>query len=166
MDVAVNAHHLGELVAAHVAGRAHVSMEPELLGSSGAVAYLKGWINGRAVLVLNGDIYLHGGDLSPLLDGWGRHTVRMLVVPAGERAPEFGDQVFAGASLLPWPVVCDLPKGPSDLVRTVWRPAEVAGHLELCPFPGTYLDCGTPADFRAADALSRLEASTDPGSPR
>lgn len=160
-ETTVNVHYCAELVAAHVGSRARVSYEPTLLGSSGTVASLKSWIAGRAVLVLNSDAYLHGGDVSPLLAGWDGVSVRMLTVPAGCRRPEFGDRVFAGASLLPWSVVRDLPEGFSHLVHTVWRPAEAAGQLELCDFNGIYIDCGTVADYAAANILSRLNRTYD-----
>ena len=171
----MNAHYLAEAVVAHVGDRAHVEVEPELLGSSGTVANLRGWIDGRAVLVVNSDAYLHGGDLSPILDAWGGETVRLLVVPAGSRRAEFGDHVFAGASLIPWSVVRDLPAGYSHLVHTVWRPAEASGRLELCEFGGTYIDCGTPEDYAAANRLAStggpaapasMMKPTDHGSPR
>src|SRR4051794_23879900 len=53
--VAVNAHHHANQLAAHVAGRAHLSVEePEALGTAGAVAHLRPWLAGRPVLVVNG----------------------------------------------------------------------------------------------------------------
>ncbi|WP_412542136.1 NTP transferase domain-containing protein [Longispora sp. K20-0274] len=154
LDTAVNAHHLADQIVAHVGDRAHVEVEKELLGSSGSVGNLRGWIAGRAVLVLNGDAYLHGGDLSVLLDGWGGETVRMLGVPAGDEPFAFGDHVFAGASLLPWRVAGQMEPVLSHLVLTAWRPAEAAGLLEIREFGGTYIDCGTPADYATANALA------------
>ncbi|MEV6525369.1 NTP transferase domain-containing protein [Longispora sp. NPDC051575] len=154
LDTAVNAFHLSDQIVAHVGNRAHVEVEKELLGSSGSVGNLRGWIAGRAVLVLNGDAYLHGGDLSVLLDGWDGDKVRMLGVPAGDEPFAFGAHVFAGASLLPWRVVADLEPVLSHLVLTAWRPAERAGLLEVREFGGTYVDCGTPADYTRANALA------------
>jgi MurNAc alpha-1-phosphate uridylyltransferase len=157
--VAVNAAYLGEQVAAHVAGRAHVSAEPDgPLGTAGGIARLTPWIAGRAVLVGNADAYLAdparkpGEDVAVLLDGWDGITVRMLTrdTAPGER-PEFGGRRFAGFSLLPWRYVEALADRPGDLVREVWRPAEAAGALELIPYAGTYVDTGTPADYLAAN---------------
>jgi NDP-sugar pyrophosphorylase family protein len=153
--VAVNVCYLADLVAAHVAGRAHVSREPgpPALGTSGALHHLRDWIGGRAVLVLNSDAYLSGSgrDLGGLLDGWRAQTVRMLTVPAGDRPAEFGGARFAGASLLPAGRVAGLPPGRSDLVQTVWRPAERANRFETIPYGGHYLDTGTPGDLLAAN---------------
>jgi mannose-1-phosphate guanylyltransferase/MurNAc alpha-1-phosphate uridylyltransferase len=146
--VAVNAAYLAGRVVAHVDGRARLSVEPDgPLGTSGGVANLRNWIDGRAVLVGNADAYLAGADLAPLLRGWDGGTVRLLGVPG----TEFGGHNFAGYSLLPWSLVAPLAATPSDLVRTVWRPAEAARRLELVEYPGTYLDTGTPGDYLRAN---------------
>jgi NDP-sugar pyrophosphorylase family protein len=160
--VAVNACYLADQVVAHVGNRAYLSVEkPTALGTSGAVAHLRDWIAGRAVLVGNADAYLAaaqgstastGPDLAAFLEGWDGQTVRMLGVqaPPGYRYT-FGKFQFAGFSLLPWSVVADLPDGVGDLVGTAWRPAEAAGRLEVIEFAGAYLDTGTPADYLAAN---------------
>jgi N-acetyl-alpha-D-muramate 1-phosphate uridylyltransferase len=163
--VAVNACYRHEQISSHVGGRAFVSLEPgpPALGTAGAVANLRAWIAGRALLVGNADAYLAPGggpagqppggrDLTGLVDGWDGSTVRVLCVPADQiHEAEFGTRRFAGFSLLPWSVVETLPEGRSELVREVWRPAEQRGQLELVDYDGTYLDCGTPADYIAAN---------------
>ncbi|MEE6260535.1 nucleotidyltransferase family protein [Plantactinospora sonchi] len=158
--VAVNACYLGDQVVRHVRDRAWLSVEPgDPLGTSGGVARLRDWIDGRGVLVGNADAYLAapdappGPDIAALLDGWDGRTVRLLGQPvAGPARPgDFGNHRFAGFSLLPWSRVVDLPTDPAELVRTVWRPAEAAGELEVVEFVGTYLDTGTPADYLAAN---------------
>ena len=157
--VAVNAAYLAEQVVHHVGDRAHLSVEPNgPLGTSGGIGRLTGWIDGRGVLVGNADAYLAdparepGKDIAALLDGWSGETVRMLTKPVPDGAGGgFCGRRFAGFSLLPWRYVRDLAATPSDLVRTVWRPAEAAGELELIGFDGTYIDTGTPADYLAAN---------------
>jgi len=158
-EVAVNAAYLAEQVVAHVGDRAHLSVEPDgPIGTSGGVARLRGWIDGRGVLAGNADAYLAdplrepGKDIAALLEGWSGETVRMLTrpVPPGDTGG-FSGRRFAGFSLLPWRYVRDLEAKPSDLVRTVWRPAEAAGELELIAYEGTYIDTGTPADYLAAN---------------
>ena len=150
--VAVNACYLAEQVVAAVGDRAYLSVEPgpRPLGTAGGVARLRDWVAGRGVLVGNADAYLAGGELSPLLAGWDRGTTRLLGVPAAQR-PEFGRYRFAGFSLLPWSRVAGLEPVPTDLVRTVWRPAEAAGELTVVEYGGTYLDTGTPRDYLAAN---------------
>jgi NDP-sugar pyrophosphorylase family protein len=159
VDVAVNAAYLSDQVVAHVGDRAHVSVEPDgPLGTAGGIGNLKGWVNGRGVLVGNADAYLDdpqrepGKDIAVMLDGWSGETVRMLTLPVepGD-AGGFSGRRFAGFSLLPWRYVRDLTAEPSDLVRAVWRPAESAGELELTAYDGVYLDTGTPADYLTAN---------------
>ena len=152
-SVAVNAWYLPDRLAAHVGGRAHVSIEDGRapLGSAGGLGALRDWIGGRHVLVANADAYLAGGELAPLLSGWDGREVRLLGVPAGDRAPEFGRYLFAGFSLLPGAMAATLLPEPTDLVRTVWRPAESAGKLSVVDYGGTYLDCGTPPSYLAAN---------------
>ncbi|MGI5214008.1 nucleotidyltransferase family protein [Plantactinospora sp. CA-290183] len=158
--VAVNACYLGDQVVRHVGARAWLSVEPgDPLGTSGGLAHLRDWIDGRDVLVGNADAYLSdpalppGPDIAALLAGWDGRTVRLLGRPAQDPAePDtFGGHRFAGFSLLPWARVRDLPVEVSELVRTVWRPAEAAGELEVVDYRGTFLDTGTPGDYLAAN---------------
>lgn len=159
VSVAVNAWHLADHVVAHVGARAYLSVEsgPSPLGTAGAIANLRDWIAGRAVLVANADAYLAprtqtSQDLAALLRDWDGTTVRILCVDADDRhPPEFSGRRFAGFSLLPAQVAAELPLERSELVTSVWRPAERAGLLELVPYDGLYLDTGTPADYLAAN---------------
>ena len=168
-EVAVNAAYLAEQVVAHVGDRAHLSVEPDgPLGTSGGIGRLRGWINGRGVLIGNADAYLAdpqrepGKDIAALLEGWTGDTVRMLTrpVPPGSTGG-FSGQRFAGFSLLPWRYVRDLTDQPADLVRTAWRPAEATGELELVSYDGVYIDTGTPADYLKAN-LHSAAGLTDP----
>ncbi|SCF18225.1 NDP-sugar pyrophosphorylase, includes eIF-2Bgamma, eIF-2Bepsilon, and LPS biosynthesis proteins [Micromonospora echinospora] len=158
--VAVNACYLGGQVVDRVGSRAHLSVEPgDPLGTAGGIGNLRDWIAGRGVLVGNADAYLAdphaapGPDIAALLDGWDGETVRLLGQPAPDpREPgTFSGHRFVGFSLLPWQRVRDLPPTFGDLVRTVWRPAEAAGALEVVAFPGTFYDTGTPGDYLAAN---------------
>ena len=68
--VAVNAHHDAGAITGHVGARAHVSVErPEALGTAGAVANLRPWLDGRPALVVNADVW---------------HTVRETLFPGHE----------------------------------------------------------------------------------
>jgi NDP-sugar pyrophosphorylase family protein len=168
-QVAVNAAYLAEQVVAHVGDRAHLSVEPDgPLGTSGGLGRLRGWLDGRAALIGNADAYLAdpqrepGKDIAALLEGWTGETVRMLTrpLPPGTTGG-FSGHRFAGFSLAPWRYLRDLSDQPSDLVRTVWRPAEAAGELELVTYDGVYIDTGTPADYLKAN-LHAAAGLTDP----
>lgn len=159
-SVAVNACYLGDQVVEHVGDRAQLSVEPgEPLGTSGGVGRLRDWIDGRGVLVGNADGYLASSDAAPgpdiaaLLDGWDGESVRLLGQRITDPADKggFDGHRFAGFSLLPWRYVSTLPATFGNLVRTVWRPAEAAGALQVIGFTGTYLDTGTPRDYLAAN---------------
>ncbi|MEV4350213.1 sugar phosphate nucleotidyltransferase [Actinoplanes sp. NPDC049596] len=168
---AVNAAYLGEQVVAHVGDRAHLSVEPDgPVGTSGGVGRLKGWVDGRGALVGNADAYLSdpgrepGKDIAALLDGWDGETVRMLTKtnPPGATGG-FSGRRFAGFSLLPWRYVRELSTEMSNLVRTVWRPAEAERALELIDYAGSYIDTGTPGDYLTANLhAARARALIDP----
>jgi len=171
-DVAVNACYLADRVVGHVGDRAHLSVEPgDPLGTSGGVGNLRDWVAGRGVLVVNADAYhadpydtaahasAYGSGLGvaarigALLDGWDGESVRLLGQPVADprQVGLFSGQRFAGFSLLPWRRVRDLAPTPSELVRTVWRPAEAAGELTVVTFDGVFIDTGTPRDYLAAN---------------
>lgn len=151
---AVNAHHLGDQVAAHVGGRAHVSLErDEPLGTAGALGRLRPWLGGRDVLLTNADAYLPG-PLDPLVDGWDRERCRLLVREVEGR----GDFVvdgrpvrYVGACLLPAAMVAGLAATPSGLYEVLWREQAGRGRLDLVVTTGTVVDCGTPADYLGAN---------------
>ena len=151
--VAVNAHHLAEQVVAHVGDQAYVSVQSESLGTAGAIGYLRPWLDGRDVLVLNGDAYRPDG-IGALLDGWDGERVRLLVVHDPGRG-DFGDWRFAGASVHPWAVARDISAEPAGLYEVVWRHVEP----ELVPYDGTFVDCGTPRDYLDANMHASNGAS-------
>ena len=106
--VAVNAHHHADRVLEHVGDRAHLSVEPGTpLGTAGAIGLLRGWIDGRDVMVGNADAWLRG-DLGPFVRGWDGQRCRLLTVETGA-ASDFGTRRFVVGSLLPWSLVRDLP---------------------------------------------------------
>ncbi|GAA4599753.1 mannose-1-phosphate guanylyltransferase/MurNAc alpha-1-phosphate uridylyltransferase [Actinoplanes octamycinicus] len=169
-QVGVNAAYLADQVVAHATGRAHLSVELDgPLGTSGGVARLKSWIDGRGVLVGNADAYLAdpfrepGKDIAALLSGWSGDTVRMLTKPCrpGETGG-FSGHRFAGFSLIPWRFVAGLADRNTDLVRTVWRPAEAEQALELIGYEGFYLDTGTPALYLEANLHAAGAGLVDP----
>jgi mannose-1-phosphate guanylyltransferase/MurNAc alpha-1-phosphate uridylyltransferase len=145
--VAVNAHHHVDQLAAAVAGRAHLSVEVgEALGTAGAVAHLRGWLDGRPALVVNGDTW-STIDLRPLVAGWDGERVRVLV--AGGDA--LVDGVGVLGSLLPPAAVAALPHRPAGLYEACWKPLLAQGRVEVVGGDGPFVACDTPRDYLRAN---------------
>jgi N-acetyl-alpha-D-muramate 1-phosphate uridylyltransferase len=157
--LAVNAHHHAAALETHCRDRAHVQTEAgTALGTAGALGLLRPWLDGRAALVTNADSYLPGG-LPGFTDGWDGERCRLLcaVAPAGTRAdfvaPDGAGLRYVGACLLPWARIRDLAATPSGLYEVLWRAEAEAGTLDLIQLPAAAvaIDCGTPADYLAAN---------------
>lgn len=149
-DVAVNVHASQPALLRHLDGRVHLSVEDgEARGTAGGIGNLRHWIDGRAVVVVNGDTWCPGG-LGHLLEGWDGVTLRVLVAgdePFGPRAP------VAGA-LLPWSEVERLPVTPAGLWEVCWRQALDDGRIESVTHRGPFVDCADPVDYLRANLAS------------
>lgn len=151
MRRAVNAHHHAEQVVAHLTGRpVHVNVEqPVALGTAGALAALRPWLDGAGALVQNADAWIPDPP-DDFVSGWDGSRPRLLVrrTPA---AADFGTARFLGLSLLPAALLAGLRAEPSGLYEVMWRDAWEAGRLELVEHAGTAFDVGTPARLLAAN---------------
>ncbi|GAB6901321.1 nucleotidyltransferase family protein [Kineosporia succinea] len=153
---AANLFHHAEMLGRYIGDRAHTVVEaPESLGTAGGVANLKPWIDGRDVVVTNADQYLPGG-LKGFAEGWDGERCRLLCVPNGKRDFTTDDGVevgYIGACLLPWSLVKNLTTDITGLYEVLWRDELAAGRLDLFVLPGdtVAIDCGTPADYLAAN---------------
>ena len=149
-DVAVNIHYGRELMEEHLAARAHLSIEePEALGTAGALGKLRDWIDGRSVLVANADSW-HDDDLAGFVGDWDGERIRLLCVEDPERA-DFGSLRYCGAALMPWKDVVALEPVPGGLYETTWSRAREEGRLDLVVSDKPFFDCGTLADYHAAN---------------
>lgn len=164
--VAVNVCHGREQLVAHLrrpgAPPVHVSVEdPEPLGTAGAIAHLRDWLDGRGALVVNGDTWCPAA-LEVLVRDWDGDRVRVLVT--GD-PPLHGRSGIVG-SLVPWAEVVALPPGPAGLWEVLWRDRLAAGVLESIGWHGPFVDCASPADYLRAnlDALRHrgLTSLVDP----
>lgn len=151
--VAVNVHHGREAMEAHLAragAAVHVSVEEgQARGTAGALGLLREWVDGRPVLVTNADAWLPA-DLGPFVAGWDGERTRLLCVVDAARG-DFGPLRYCGAALMPWAAVAPLGTEPSGLYEVAWRAARLAGTLDLAVHDGPFVDCGTPADYLAAN---------------
>jgi NDP-sugar pyrophosphorylase family protein len=159
-DVAVNVHHGRALLESHLAGRVHLSVEADgPLGTAGGLGRLRPWLDGRAALVVNGDAWCPGR-LDAALDGWDGERLRLVVVGEDELRPR---SRLAGA-LLPWSEVERLEPVPSGLWEVSWAAALAEGRIEVVRHDGPFIDCGTPADYLAANlAATGGESVLAPG---
>lgn len=148
--LAVNAHHLAGQVVRHVGDRAHVSVETgRPLGTAGALGAVRDWLDGRDVLLTNADAWLHA-DLTGFVAGWDGERCRLLTRRVGP-VGDFADRRYVGVCLLPWRLVGGLPAREGGLYEVLWRQEWRAGRLDLVDTDGTFRDCGTPADYLAAN---------------
>jgi MurNAc alpha-1-phosphate uridylyltransferase len=149
-DLAVNVHHGREQLEEHLLGRVHVSVEAERpLGTAGALGALREWIDGRPVLVVNGDSWCPSS-VQVLVDGWDGERVRLLVVGRDE-SDELGPRHQIAGALMPWAAVAGLTPEPSGLYELTWAPAAEDGTLEVVSYDGPFVDCGTPARYLEAN---------------
>lgn len=148
-SLAVNVHHHRGMLELHLAGRVHVSIEEDAaLGTAGALGALRPWIDGRAVLVVNGDTYCPSS-LAPLVEGWDGTTIRVLA-PGGGR---FGPNIDVAGALMPWVEVKTLAPEPTGLYERSWSRAAQEGRLEVVTLGESEvcIDCGTPSQYLAAN---------------
>ena len=160
--VAVNVHHGGAQMEAHLARPArrpvHVSIEADdPLGTAGALGKLRGWIDGRAVVVVNGDTWTDA-PLAALLDGWDGERCRLLV--AGRAASVDRSRPRLAGAVLPWSAVAGLGAEPSGLWEVLWGAEEEAGRLDWVAVPAAFADCGTPGSYLAANLAATGGRST------
>jgi MurNAc alpha-1-phosphate uridylyltransferase len=150
-QVAVNLHHDADAIGAHLerawGDTITVGLEQsEALGTAGAIARLRPWIDGRGVVIVNSDAWCDR-PITDLLRGWGGGSVRVMA----HATDTFGPSVGVVASVLPWSVVHDLVEQPSGLYESVWRQANERGALEVVRFDGRFVDCGTPSAYLEAN---------------
>jgi molybdopterin-guanine dinucleotide biosynthesis protein A len=155
--IAVNAHHLADQIIEAVGDRAWVSVEqPEALGTAGAIGAVRGWLDGRDVLISNGDVWFRQSpDLTDFVGQWDRARARLLVVEDTTRADFEGRWRFAGVSLLPAAIAASLPATPSGLYEVVWRSAEI----DLVPTDVEYVDTADASSYLRANLMASGGAS-------
>jgi N-acetyl-alpha-D-muramate 1-phosphate uridylyltransferase len=148
--LAVNVHHHREAMERHLAGRVHLSVEDlPGLGTAGAVAHLRSWLDGDDLVVVNGDTW-SPGDLAPVAESWDRERVRVVV--GGAR--ELTATSLIVASFLPSSVVAGLAPEPSGLYEVCWAPLAQAGRLDVVGWDGPVIDCATPRTYLTANVLA------------
>ncbi len=146
-ELAVNVHESQVQLQAHLHERVHVEVEHgPRLGTAGALGGLRDWIDGRAVVVVNGDTWCPTG-LERLVEGWEGETIRILL----HGDDPFGPRASLSASLMPWAEVRRIDAEPAGLYEISWRAAAAEGRVETVHHDGPFVDCATPADYLRAN---------------
>ena len=148
-SIAVNVHHGRALLESHLAGPVHLSFaEGQPLGTAGALGLLRHWVDGRPVLVVNGDTWCPTS-VGVLLEGWGGTSIRVL------SRSSFGPRMTVAGALLPWADVARLEAEPSGLYEVSWRDAYAEERVEVVALAddADFVDCGTPRDYLEANLL-------------
>lgn len=154
-EVAVNVHHGREALEAHLAGRVHLSVEADrALGTAGALAHLRDWLDGRSALVVNADTWCPGS-LAAFAADWDGTRHRLLVAGADELTPT---SRIAGA-LVPWECIRTWAAEPAGLYEAAWAAAQAEGKLDVVRHDGPFVDCGTPAQYLLANLTASGGAS-------
>lgn len=129
--------------------------EPAVLGTAGALGRLGWWIDGRSVLVVNGDTWVTA-PIGAFVQEWDGERVAVLLhdppaTAAVGPAPAFAPTSRLAATLLPWHEVRTLEAVPSGLYERCLAPAATEGRLQAIPCGGAFFDCGTPGSYLAAN---------------
>lgn len=153
-ELAVNVSDHLEWFRSHVPPDVHLAHEgDEPLGTGGAILNLLDWIGERDVLVLNADS-VHVGDVSAFVAGRDRTPTRLLATH-DPRRPDFdGLWRFTGLSSMQRSVLDALGPDSRDLYHHLWVEGLAAGEVEVVPFAGLAVDCGTPAGLLAANLIA------------
>lgn len=163
-EVAVNLHHGASQVEAHLDRRpgppVHRSLElPVALGTAGALGALRPWLADRAVLLTNADAWFGPElDLGSFVAGWDGERARLLCVHDPGRG-DLGPLRYCGVALLPAAQVARFEAVPSGLYEVSWRDEQAVGRLDLVATDARFVDCGTPADYLAANLAATGGAS-------
>ncbi|UYN94444.1 MAG: nucleotidyltransferase family protein [Enhydrobacter sp.] len=177
-NLVINVHHLGEQIASHVGGRAHVVREDRLLETGGSLKNALPLLGDGPFFVLNGDGLWTDGAIPMLrrLEAmWDPRIMDALLLlhpldrAIGREPTDHGDYFLdsdgrarhrGGAAAAPYLFasvsVCDrrllynAPDGPFSLVR-LWHRAQAAGHLYGLVHDGKWFHVGTPRALAEAE---------------
>jgi NDP-sugar pyrophosphorylase family protein len=182
-QVAVNLHHLPEQVEGVLREEASRSpelaffLEPEILGTAGALRNAASFLGGGDFFVVNSDAAIapdfarlvarhrESGRAATLLVTENRHPDRYTPLQAeGDRIAGFGRAgdrplLYTGVCLLAARLLDWIPVGEAALVADLWQPLLDEGREEIgfVVHDGPFADLGRPGDFLRAslEALAR-----------
>jgi N-acetyl-alpha-D-muramate 1-phosphate uridylyltransferase len=181
-NVVVNVHHLGEQIAQHVRGRAHIVEEERLLETGGSVKNALPLLGDGPFFVLNGDGLWQDGRIPMLARmeaAWDAERMDALLLlhaldkTIGREERDRGDYFlepdgrarhrgtadrapyfFASVSICNRDLFEGSPDGPFSLLKP-WNRAEAAGRLHGLAHDGQWFHVGTPQALHDAERALR-----------
>jgi MurNAc alpha-1-phosphate uridylyltransferase len=179
-SIVVNVHHLGEMIAAHLAGRARIVREERLLETGGSVKNALPLLGDGPWFVLNGDGLWRDG-ACPMLQrmeaAWdpARMDALLLLHPIdkaiGRESSDRGDYflapdgrarhrgsaaaapyMFASVSVCDARLFRDSPDGPFSLLK-LWTRSEAHGRLFGLVHDSDWFHVGTPQALADAERM-------------
>jgi N-acetyl-alpha-D-muramate 1-phosphate uridylyltransferase len=181
-NVVVNVHHLGEQIAQHVRGRAHIVEEERLLETGGSVKNALPLLGDGPFFVLNGDGLWQDGRIPMLARmeaAWDAERMDALLLlhpldkTIGREERDRGDYFlepdgrarhrgtadrapyfFASVSICNRDLFEGSPDGPFSLLK-LWNRAEAAGRLHGLAHDGQWFHVGTTQALHDAERALR-----------
>jgi N-acetyl-alpha-D-muramate 1-phosphate uridylyltransferase len=178
--VVVNVHHLGEQIAAHLAGRATIVHEDRLLETGGSAKNALPLRGAGPFFILNGDGLWRDGAtpmLDRMADAWdAKHMDALLLLhpietAIGREAKDRGDYfldadgrahhrgnavaapyLFASVSVCDARLLRDSPEDPFSLLK-LWNRAEASGRLYGLVHDGDWFHVGTMQALAEAEKV-------------
>ncbi len=168
----VNAHYLGEMIGAHLAGRdVTVIQEAEILDTGGGLKNALPHLGGGAVFTMNADAVFAGDNpLDVLRAGWkpGRMDALLLCVPlsravgrkgtgdfsrdAEGNLSRGGDLVYTGVQIVKTDGLAEIAD-PVFSLNVLWDRMAAEGRLKGVVYPGRWADVGHPEGIPRAEAM-------------
>lgn len=148
--LAVNLCHGAAMIESHLAAgpwdRVRRSFEPTALGTAGAVAPLRSWLDGRGLLIVNGDTWCPAA-LHRFVEAWDGERIAVAV----HGSPPMHGRSRVVASILPWADARTVQPVPAGLWELFWRDRLAAGSIQVAGVDGPFVDCATVADYLQAN---------------
>ena len=172
--IAVNAFHLGDQIAAYLAGSdIHVRLESELLGTGGAVRNLRDWLvpdapfyvlNADAVMAADPRTLAHVPSL--LVTREPRYATERRIMGENGRFTRLEERsdpagfTFCGLTLADPALPSRLPDGPSCILRQGFLPYLESLDVRLVETHAFFADTGTPEALVDAHVRGQAWVST------
>jgi NDP-sugar pyrophosphorylase family protein len=191
-EVGINLHHLGSAIEKALTedppaeSRVRFFREPAILGTAGALANAREWLEGDDFLVVNADAALDPDFRSLVARHAESRRAATLLVTENREPARFTplvsqrDRIVAFGGDSAWPLlytgVCVLAprllrrieSGERSLVKDLWQPLLEEGREEIgwLLHEGPFSDLGTPRDFLRATRQALTRGGPFPGAGR